>query len=757
MRAILTTKILDMRNFTCSFLMFFCFVFSSFSQTKTVEKGTYFSTNRGQKVKLNLLENGKYEFILYFGDYNVKGDSLVFSQNKSVEEGFDLSFITDKKAKKIKIKFVDPSFYPFYVGTQKGSEAIQYKKLSDIKIETDPEWKDADTAFDIDRCDFLYLALEGYDTETKLYKYALPKDVAEVTIKYNSLTEGDLKISGLWDKKTNQLRISDKGGKNPLTFVNEKEQKPEAKEVKVTPMESLNIPNWSYPGKDPVVDADFEMTVDSAATAVVDSAYVPEIYDFKFKIQDNLKSALAATAADKTKFLVVAVDTKNPSAKKDFDAFIEKQESLLGVHMATAYDAENDSFNFYLANANDKKWLKSIKITDDKSLIVLNENGDVLASAKSTLSEKEALFDVYSDFARELRSVDTFSSLGKALKNKKATDGDLISAFRKSVVSYDFGGYDVTYAQTNEPNEGDFKYASTKLDIKEATQAWKKLIELHQKDTKPNLYLVETILKEIKNQGFSRQISKVDKVLNDTDFLSIDYLIKHYDAIDAERLVYNEKEGEKHSIGSLNQEISSALQQNKNIAANEASAAGNQDKTISIYKKLIAAGKGNFETYQNYLAYLAETAESDGSNGAYLKEFNAYFNTNLGDKGNVIERLDQMFGSLGTDSEYGFNGWNWFKEYHSNLCNSAAWTVVSKPGNTDFLKSAIGWSEYSLAVTKNNPYYLDTLAQLYYKDGQKNKAIETQILAAKYLNSEVEEQTAAEIRETLTKMQNGTY
>ncbi|BFM43391.1 hypothetical protein CFS9_20320 [Flavobacterium sp. CFS9] len=736
--------------------MFFCLVFTSFSQTKSIEKGTYFSTNRGQKVKLNLLENGKYEFILYYGDYNVKGDSLVFSQNKSVEEGFDLAFKNDKKAKKIKIKFVDPSFYPFYVGTQKGSEAIQYKKLSDIKIETDPEWKDADTAFDIDKCDFLYLALEGYDTETKLYKYALPKDVAEVIIKYNSLTEGDLKISGLWDKKTNQLRISDKGGKNPLTFVSEKEQKPEDKEVKVTPLESLNIPNWTYPGKDPVVDEDFNMAVDTVATAP-DSAYVVEKYDFKFKIQDNLKSALAATAADKTKFLVVAVDTKNPSAKKDFDTFIEKQESLLGVHMATAYDAENDSFNFYLANANDKKWLKSVKITDDKSLIVLNENGDVLASAKSTLSEKEALFDVYSDFARELKSVDTFSSLGKALKNKKVTDGELISAFRKSVVSYDFGTYDVTYAQTNEPNEGDFKYASTKLDIKEATQAWKKLIEQHQKDAKPNLYLVETILKEIKNQGFSRQVSKVDKVLNDTDFLSIDYLIKHYDAIDAERLVYNEKEGEKHSIGSLNQEISGALQQNKNIATNETPATGNQDKAISVYKKLITAGKGNFETYQNYLAYLAETAESDGSNGTYLKEFNAYFNANLGDKGNVIERLDQMFGALGTESEYGFNGWNWFKEYHSNLCNSAAWTVVSKPGNTDFLKSAIGWSEYSLAVTKNNPYYLDTLAQLYYKDGQKNKAIETQILAAKYLNSEVEEQTAAEIRETLTKMQNGTY
>ena len=62
-----------------------------------------------------------------------------------------------------------------------------------------------------------------------------------------------------------------------------------------------------------------------------------------------------------------------------------------------------------------------------------------------------------------------------------------------------------------------------------------------------------------------------------------------------------------------------------------------------------------------------------------------------------------------------------------------------------------------MIVTKNNPYYLDTLAQLYYKDGQKQKAIETQKLAVKYLNAQVEAETAAEIKETLTKMQNGTY
>ena len=91
-----------MRNFIWSFLMFSCLVFTSFSQTETNEKGTYLSTNKGQKIKLNLLEDNKYELVFYYGNYEIVGDSLLFIQNKKIENAFDLTFKTDKKAKKIK-------------------------------------------------------------------------------------------------------------------------------------------------------------------------------------------------------------------------------------------------------------------------------------------------------------------------------------------------------------------------------------------------------------------------------------------------------------------------------------------------------------------------------------------------------------------------------------------------------------------------------------------------------------------------------
>ena len=741
-----------MRTFKWSFLLLFCVTLVSYSQTKGIQKGTYLSANKGEKIKLNLLENNKYELVFYSGDYEIKGDSLLFTQKVKSENAFDVAFATDKKAQKIKIKFLEPSYYSFYIGTQNSNGSVQYQKINDIRTKVDPDFIQANLEFEIDKADYLYLVYEDYNGESKLSKFALPKDVSEVTINYELAALGDLKLSGFFDQKTNELRISEQKGKNPLVFLNEKEL-PQAAVSKVVPVESQTIANWTYPGKEALISDDFgaDATVDSAVVAADSDSSAK--FDFKFKIENNLKNALSAT---KNKLLVVYVDNKNPSVKTDFNTFIKDQETQVGYTMYDAYHSEYDLFNYYLASDEDKKWLKTNKITDNPGIIVLNESGDILATSKSNLKDKQTQFNYYDGFYKKAQRVNAFLSFDKVIKNKKATDVDLIMAFNKAAVLE--MPYDYDYAETSAEDPADFKLVKVTLDKKTVSQTWKKLIEAHQKDTKPNMYLVETILKEIKNQGFYKQFFNEDKVLTDTDFLAIDYLIKHADAIETQRVAFNEKEGEIHLIGNVISEITAALQQNAYIEADRVSGEANKDKTISVYKKLITAGKGNFECYKNYFAYLGEAEDKDGSNTSYLKEFSSYFNANLAtDKGSAIERLDEMYATLDPISDYSYNGWNAFKEYHSNLCNSAAWIVVLKPGNADFLKSAISWSEYSLMVTKNNPYYLDTLAQLYYKDGQKQKAVEVQTLAVKYLNTEVEEETANEIRETLTKMQDGTY
>ncbi|WP_289664700.1 hypothetical protein [Flavobacterium panacagri] len=749
-----------MRNFIWSLLLFTSGIFTSFSQTKGSEKGTYLSTNKGQKIKLNLLEDNKYELVFYSGDYAVKGDSLVFIKNAEAQTSFDLSFKVDKKAKNIKVKFLDPSYYSFYIGTQKGNEEVKYQKLSDIKTKTDPDWTKAILDFEIEKADFLYLVFEDNYNPTSVNKYALPKDVSEITINYELAVLGDLQIAGFFDRSTNELKISEKSGLNPLVFVNEKDPQPSKKTAKVLPLESLSVSNWTYPGKEnTLLSDDFGtgiVATDSVATAA-DYAVPPPAYtryDFKLKIENSLKKATDVTKGSANKFLVVYADSDTKSAKESFDAIVKEQETQTGYNMYDKYVALYDVYNFYLAGADDKKWLKTNKITSDPSVLVLNGEGNIIASAKSDLTAQQYQFGYYSEFYRQLLRADALISINNAVKNKKATDADLIKAFNKTALLETTYDYDT--ATTVDPNSTEFVITKTTVDQKEVNAAWKKLIESHQKDTAVNMYLAETIVKEIKNGGFTKQLFNEDRILNDTDFLAIDYLLKHSDEIENNREAFNSKEGELHTLGNIVSEISNALQQNVYASQDGVKGEINKEKVNSIYKKTITAGKGNFDAYKNYFDYLSMVEDQDTSNTTYLREFNTYFEANLAG-GNPIEKLDAIFSTLDASSAYSYDGWNAFKEYHSNLCNTAAWTVVLKAQNSSFLKDAIKWSEYSLLVTKNNPYYLDTLAQLYYKDGQKEKAIATQTLAVKYLDANMDGVTATDIKDTLTKMQNGTY
>ena len=74
----------------------------------------------------------------------------------------------------------------------------------------------------------------------------------------------------------------------------------------------------------------------------------------------------------------------------------------------------------------------------------------------------------------------------------------------------------------------------------------------------------------------------------------------------------------------------------------------------------------------------------------------------------------------------------------------------------NWVKKAIFWSETSLKIEKDNSYYLDTLAQLYYKNGEKEKAIATESKAIENIKDNSTEQTE-QYKIVLEKMKAGTY
>ena len=83
--------------------------------------------------------------------------------------------------------------------------------------------------------------------------------------------------------------------------------------------------------------------------------------------------------------------------------------------------------------------------------------------------------------------------------------------------------------------------------------------------------------------------------------------------------------------------------------------------------------------------------------------------------------------------------------------NIYAWRTFQKITDTTLFNKALSWSKKSLEQDKDNPMYLDTYANLLYKLGQVNEAIELETKALKL----IEEKNKKSYQEVLDKMKKG--
>ena len=83
--------------------------------------------------------------------------------------------------------------------------------------------------------------------------------------------------------------------------------------------------------------------------------------------------------------------------------------------------------------------------------------------------------------------------------------------------------------------------------------------------------------------------------------------------------------------------------------------------------------------------------------------------------------------------------------------NEHAWTVFENCNGATVLQDALNWSKQSIK-DKEDPSYMDTYANLLYKTGKKDEAIELEEKAM----SMVSDQEKVDFSETIEKMKNGT-
>lgn len=78
-------------------------------EMQMLEKGSYYGNDYGTKVKLNILENNKFEFVFYEGTLYKKGDSIHFDAENVNKSNFQVNFSRENIIRPIVNLFIKSS------------------------------------------------------------------------------------------------------------------------------------------------------------------------------------------------------------------------------------------------------------------------------------------------------------------------------------------------------------------------------------------------------------------------------------------------------------------------------------------------------------------------------------------------------------------------------------------------------------------------------------------------------------------------
>lgn len=758
------------------FLLFLMFVINSiFGQNSLIETGDYTSqTKNSETLQFHLLDNKKFHLSFLSGTYEQVNDSIFFNVANADLPKFSVIYSkVNPKAKTITVDLGDSYYYQWtsiHIGLQKNSNTpIVFKSIKELLIgfeEFDYERKKI--VFEIEPTGFIYFVEENTSGDSHMEKYSIPEGVSLVQLNYNPSQQGKLNLKGVYNSITKELTVSE--GTTPLLF---SKNPPQKQDVQEKPLEVFKKKNWTYPGKTPPppsysFDADTTaVSFDADATAVANEISIPEPkFIFKIKTENTLKAALKSAKENPNKFLVVFFDT-NAAAKKEFDTAIENYQNSVQSYMYNEYNTDYDPAFIYLATDKDKAALKKMGINDTETIAIINFFGTKLYHFKGKIQDYLEYYSL-SSMLVEMKELNALAQIDSYVFNKNMVEQDvkriLLYAEKYGKRNYAFNDVvtPVVDASNGTPYQELVTTDTTQVSVAESYDysllkekgnvykfktsknefevRFKQLLDAHKTDKVVDEDLVKIIISQLRSsENFDFIVFNSEiKIMDSNDYLALDYLLKFYDEIP--KIVSKEYEYQ-FQTDSLLETILSALGRQEN--------AKQLDLVLSYYDKLYQVAGFNDKIFKRKLDLL----KLNQLNAEYLAAFEIYFNNYVHDGKNIIESLDNRY-----NPKFDYS-WVEFKNNFANECNEAAWFIVEKEINvkTDELSPAIKWSQTSLLIEQNNYFYLDTLAQLYYKNGQhdlgtatEQKAYDLAVVAADTLSID-------EFKVVLDKMKNGTY
>jgi hypothetical protein len=804
-----------MNKFSINAMLFLSTIFG-FSQTTTIPKGTYTANEGGLDITLTLREDNTYELSYLRGVLERQNDFAVKLKSNAKTSSFNLEYTFDKKliSDKIKIKLSSGNVYDganIYVGIQNGETTPDYKSIATIKKGNETiqieEPETGDFVFELKRSEFLNLAYEDYDLKTEISRFKIPENVSEIAISYKKNYLRDLNLQGIYDTTTKVLTVSE-NGKSALKFTLDDKTLP-IKEDFTKPIAIEVKNNWTFPGK----EINKVITEETVAMAVDTTTTEAKQFVFQHQKSNSFNEALQHIAKTPKKFLVVSFDLNNKNRKTEFDEFIRNSEKEFANYMYYGYKEEYDNFNFYLATDNDKKLLSKYKIKSDKEVLILNSKGDLLYHTKGSLKEKIDLVGVYDNAISDFNKANQQLEFDKVILNKKSTNKEVLNVLKKN---YDFVKVPVIADKDaikftppvavktdvnieKESDEEEVKEVKTdavvdtvatatysdyydysiikdpknlyklKTTYKNVSEKWLKIVKDFKKNNTYDADYLFVLKQELIEDGFSKRIFDKTNTF-ETNFEILDYVFANYKTIKKDENKESKvadavlPEGEETTaVATMDEKredempyvagIDTVLE-NYFYKISNAEYSENQKelcvKGFKYYKKFIELQDFKSSKVRNYLNALSNNLNIDVNLKEYFEVFEDYFNKIVSPNKNLIESLDADF-TANTDNE---SDWKNYKDNFATDCNLAAWTVVKDEKNTNQIQKAFKWSETSLQLQKDSHYFWDTLGQLFYLNGQKDKAIEAEQKAIEFAK---DTDNDAEYTAVLEKMKTGSY
>ena len=749
-------------------LLFIIACATQFVTAQNTIVGEYISTTKNSNgVKLFFLEDNTYQISVFSGKYKIENDSIIL-ENDSKENSFNLLFEKGKKASnQITIKATPNNYYSLfsseYLGIQKTENAeIEYKLFKEYfneqeleeysesvynaiesvteKEENKPENTEAKLSFEIDRAYALYF-VKYRENKSNIEKYIIPNDVnvIDVTIHDNYLA--DLELSGKIENDKNIIFLTD--GKNPLSFTKKSALK---KTDYVLPSTKTSEKKWTFSGmKDR--EEYYDYMVDSTSAAVdTASTYSENRYEFKSKIEKNLKEALVNIKKDTAKYLLVYYNLKEKKAAKNFNDFINDYNENVSYNMYEGYNAEYDNYNFYLATKSDEGLFKKNNIPE-KSVAIINNDGKIIASSTKSLDDIASILNYDSDsFISKLKETENAIALSNSVTTNKISIPELTKSLNTNYKNFYVDRYyyanttiDTAVAVVDYPSnlndekitvdqavvaveaavadyeQNDFIYYKSEVSEKLLVEKLNSIFEYYNSKKIVNDDLVNILLGEISGNHTTFDLFKNENNSNNKQEIKyINYI-----------LTYNQEEDIKNKIATIINEIISSKSENPDAATYN-----------KIAHNLIAYSGNDLNILNSAInAYNRKEQGSEEAN----KLVDLYYNILVNDKP-LFENIDSQYIKSNTSIDYKTD-WISFKSQINSLLNAQAWDVFELQKTNDF-ERAIKWSELSNIVEKENPYSLDTLGQLYFAVGRKTEAIAIQTKAvaiAKTMNISHEE------------------